>query len=322
MEKKRKKRIVRNWYTSEKFFYSEGPGWHYESLEDRCLYSEGKYKTKIKEDDLPEWFIPVRMYKMHGFLSAKGVKDLKLDPNWIFNHYHKYDWLHISYDKDIVIEEKPSGFGNFTYKDYQNYDYALDSSGIVSFVKAVKKYSPDVNVDEVVSQIYEKSRWMLRAHPNDVEHSRLKLLDEWFGGDPLLKNNWLYSVTELDTMLSAQETDEEYIKSVERVYNYKIKDETLRKILSFADSKDEKYFAECFAILSRDKISNTETLYNSKADLSVDIIPVINTLNHYMIGYNLKKKHWCICKPRHYGTNTECEKFKSVYEAINNKNNT
>ena len=71
--------------------------------EDFTLFS-GHHKTKIVEEDLPEWYVFGRYYKMWGFLSTKGITDLRYIPNMWVNHFLKDDCLLISYGGKI--EEK------------------------------------------------------------------------------------------------------------------------------------------------------------------------------------------------------------------------
>jgi len=40
---------------------------------DGYLYAEGKRRTKILPEDLPEWFVYGYMYKRHGYVSAKAL---------------------------------------------------------------------------------------------------------------------------------------------------------------------------------------------------------------------------------------------------------
>ena len=44
--------------------------------DDFTLFS-GHHKTRIKEEDLPEWYVFGRYYKLWGFLSTKGITDLR-----------------------------------------------------------------------------------------------------------------------------------------------------------------------------------------------------------------------------------------------------
>ncbi len=60
--------------------------------DDFTLFS-GHHKTKIKEDDLPEWYVFGRYYKLWGFLSTKGITDLRYIPNLWINHFLKDDCL-------------------------------------------------------------------------------------------------------------------------------------------------------------------------------------------------------------------------------------
>lgn len=54
--------------------------------DDFTLFS-GHHKTKIKEEDLPEWYVFGRYYKLWGFLSTKGITDLQYIPNLWINHF-------------------------------------------------------------------------------------------------------------------------------------------------------------------------------------------------------------------------------------------
>ena len=52
------------------------------------LLAYGRYRTKIFPEDLPEWYVEGYMYKRHGFMSAKGVRQLFYRPNYVFNHLY------------------------------------------------------------------------------------------------------------------------------------------------------------------------------------------------------------------------------------------
>lgn len=47
----------------------------YVTNDDGMLFA-GPYKTKIKPEDLPEWYLYGRYYKRFGYMSAKGITDL------------------------------------------------------------------------------------------------------------------------------------------------------------------------------------------------------------------------------------------------------
>ena len=73
--------------------------------EDGYLFSQAIYPTKIKAEDLPEWYMYGRYYKCFGYLSAKGVVDMKYVPSRYSNHFLKDDFLFISYNS--MISENP-----------------------------------------------------------------------------------------------------------------------------------------------------------------------------------------------------------------------
>lgn len=67
-------------------------------LPNGWLYSNGKNRTRIKPDDLPNNYIPLMVYKVDGYLRIDGIKDIVYKPNYHIKHMHKDDFLYISYE--------------------------------------------------------------------------------------------------------------------------------------------------------------------------------------------------------------------------------
>ena len=70
------KRISAHFYTKGKF----GRGIR-ETVDTNnlCLYAYGRYKTKIREEDLPDDYIPIHsrsIWYMQGFLKTSGIVDM------------------------------------------------------------------------------------------------------------------------------------------------------------------------------------------------------------------------------------------------------
>lgn len=125
-----------------------------ETHPDGFLYSGGKYPTKIKAEDLPEWFIHGYIYRSYGFISARGVKHLLYVPNYrVENHLFKYDNLFISYDKEIEPVKLDKGF-----EWYSGYDHVLDGPIIARFIEAVTHFS-DYDTTEILTLLKKKSEW-------------------------------------------------------------------------------------------------------------------------------------------------------------------
>lgn len=131
--------------------------------ENGYLFSQGRYRTKIQPDDLPELYVYGRFYKRWGYMSAKGVKYLCYRPNMVFNHMFKDDFLFISYNQPIISAENDPLW-------YKGYDEYVFGGAILSMVKAIDRYS-DCDTTEVKAAIEMKRKWFKETYPRwyDVE---------------------------------------------------------------------------------------------------------------------------------------------------------
>lgn len=110
---------------------------------------------------MPEWYVYGRYYKCFGYLSAKGVVDLKYMPSKYSNHFLKDDFLFISYDAPIVENPEGNSLDSFT-----GYDERIYGNEILDFVKAVKQYS-DYDTAGIVQQIQDKANWLQQGYPDE-----------------------------------------------------------------------------------------------------------------------------------------------------------
>ncbi len=122
-----------NLYTIDKSEYHPGQ-WDYRKDPDGYLFSRGKYRTKVRPEDLPAWYVYGRYYKQYGYLSAKAVKYLVFVPSKNSQRNAKDDCLLISYHLPIVPSPDRPGW-------YDGYDYLIYGSAIPPFLKAVEQYS-------------------------------------------------------------------------------------------------------------------------------------------------------------------------------------
>lgn len=156
------KRFSATRYTSEKHkFNYDKFRWEYVTSPDGTLFSDGRYPTKIKPEDLPEHYIKGNFYGRDGFMKAAGIKQLLYVPNLWINHFLKDDFLLISYDKPIVkVDESKSVMG------YEGYDEYVFGHEIISMAKAAEKYS-DYDISEIKKQVEEKRQILMQKHPDD-----------------------------------------------------------------------------------------------------------------------------------------------------------
>lgn len=152
-------RFKNNLYTVERRVW-ENHELHLIRNEDFTLFS-GHHKTKITEEDLPEWYVFGRYYKMWGFLSTKGITDLRYIPNLWINHFLKDDCLLISYGGKI--EECQ---GSNPYDQYTGVDERIWGTEILDVLKGAKKFS-GYDISGIVEQIREKERILIEKHPEE-----------------------------------------------------------------------------------------------------------------------------------------------------------
>jgi hypothetical protein len=127
---------------------------------DGYLYADGRYRTKIQPTDLPEWYVYGYLYKRHGYLSAKGVKQLVYKPNYfIKNHVFKYDTLFVSYDEPIEPYTD-----EFDHNWYRGYDHAIGGPILRDFAEAVGRYS-DFDVSAIQEEIQKKIAFYYEHNP-------------------------------------------------------------------------------------------------------------------------------------------------------------
>ena len=103
-----------------------------------------------------------RYYKYFGYLSAKGVVDMKYVPSKYSNHFLKDDFLFISYNTPISENPEVSGF----IDAYTGYDERICGNKILRFLKAAKQHS-EYDISGMVQQIQDKAQWLPQAFPEE-----------------------------------------------------------------------------------------------------------------------------------------------------------
>lgn len=157
----KKKRIRQVLYTEQKIARKDGRLRYIEDP-DGYLYANMIYPSKMKAEDLPEWFVHGSYYRCWGYLSAKGVTDLKYVPNLWSNHFLKDDALLVSYHE--MIEQISDSV--ILWERYKGYEIMISGNEILSFLRAAEKYS-EIDIVEIVQQIQEKVDMMPIKFPNE-----------------------------------------------------------------------------------------------------------------------------------------------------------
>lgn len=130
----------------------------YEPDPEGFLFAKGVFQTKIRAEDLPEWYVYGRVFNQDGYISAKGVKHLLYKPKYTTKHIHKDDLLFISYDKPIEPDE------NGTHDIwFHGYDHIVCGHLIIDFLEAAKIYS-GYDIKPIMRSVRKKERWYKENH--------------------------------------------------------------------------------------------------------------------------------------------------------------
>lgn len=165
-------RFKSNLYTIERYICDNHKHYIIKN-EDFTLFS-GYHKTKIVEEDLPEWYVYGRYYKLWGFLSTKGITDLVYIPNLWVNHFLKDDCLLISYSGKITVNPNERSFEKYT-----GFDERVWGNEILDVLKGAEKFS-NYDISCIVEQIREKKRILIENYPDEFGPHRWNFdIDKW-----------------------------------------------------------------------------------------------------------------------------------------------
>ena len=151
--RKRKPTIRANFYSIERITYKKRK-YLYLTNPRGYLFSGAATLVKITKEDLPVCFVPARYKKCYGFIRTNKVKSIVYIPNSSDSHFLKDDVLLISY-KDEIIKDPGDLYG---FKNYQLYIFGLD---ILTFLKSVRFFSPEIDVSHIEERIRNKKQHLM-----------------------------------------------------------------------------------------------------------------------------------------------------------------
>lgn len=144
----------------------------YVTNEDGTLFS-GHYRTKIRPEDLPEWYLYGRYYKRFGYLSTKGITDMVYIPSRFSNHYLKDDCLLISYGGSITEMSDPD---LSAYERYQGWNEQVWGNEIITILRGARKYS-GYDIEPFIEKLKWKKEYMQTEFPNKFDLERWNRID-------------------------------------------------------------------------------------------------------------------------------------------------
>ncbi|MBR5825437.1 MAG: hypothetical protein IKY67_14995, partial [Paludibacteraceae bacterium] len=141
------------------------------------VYADRKnrlYKTKMKPNDLPEYYCEVQRYGYrHDIINASGVVDIAY--SWVKeNHFIKDSVLRISYTGELKPYYKKYNFNGKEVvsflPSYTNEDELIFGNSIFKFLAYCKKYSR-ISLNKVRKSFIEQCEWLKNNQPGFAPHS-------------------------------------------------------------------------------------------------------------------------------------------------------
>lgn len=157
-----KKRINAPFYTEKKLGIVSL--FHDTRLPNGWLYSNGRNRTKIKPEDLPDTYIPLMVYKVDGYIRIDGIKDVIYKPNYRINHMHKDDFLYISYSTPIKTEVDQHG-----RTLHYDYDALLWGGNIAHFIRAVRERGT-YDIAPIAAEVIKKELFFIEKYPEERKY--------------------------------------------------------------------------------------------------------------------------------------------------------
>ena len=155
-------RFKRRLYKIQDIKFADGH-LRYVTNDDGTLFA-GPYRTKIKPEDLPEWYLYGRYYKRFGYMSTKGITDIMYFPSHFRNHFLMDDFLIVAYGGKIHEVDNPSG--KLTMERYKGWDEIIWGNEIITILKGAKKYS-GYDISSLIAQLKQKKDWLQATYPDE-----------------------------------------------------------------------------------------------------------------------------------------------------------
>ena len=202
---------------------------------------------------LPEWYARGRYYKRWGYLSVKGITDMKYIPNRFTNHFLKDDFLLISYGGTLVEKEAPRGS---TLDRYDGVDEFVFGNEILTILKGAREFS-NYDITPIIEQIKDKVQMLAEKYPEDFGK------DQWdFDADEYFSHG--FDNGRKDDLFALNIGEKRYYGSY-----YEIK--------KYMDSLDREAFAPYIEAFER-----TE---NGQIEVMVDNKPILEKITYISSRY-------------------------------------
>ena len=172
-DKRKKSKPSAKFYSIDKHVYSKGK-WKYIKNRDGTLFSGGNKKSIYSDYELPNYYVYGVYRGIHGYLCAKGIKDIVIAEPFEDDYLLNSVELLISY-KNKIIKDNNSGdlFG------YINYDFYFSGTEIIYFLKSVKEHS-DIDILPLIRQLSRRKHRIINSYDVLYDKDLLRFREEEF----------------------------------------------------------------------------------------------------------------------------------------------
>jgi len=198
--------------------------------------------TKLREEDLPEWYYKNYSYR-YWYYNLKGITDIAFKGSPFDNHVSKDSVFYLHYHGKLAKDEDESPINR------EEWDSSSWRCDVVDFILAVDKYSSNINTSKIKAQInlvYDQYNGGNCFNNNGVNVRPFPTVNTPIYKEKFSDRVAKYEVVEGDVILSqfveldrAKEYAEAYVK-----YNLKI--DLIRKLIgnenySYLEAYDTSY---------------------------------------------------------------------------------
>lgn len=160
------KEIKANWYTPSRYrkyhpplkveFANGESEYVYRGLEkseDGTLFSSGRYKTSIRPEDLPSWYMIAWTYGRTGWINVDNITDIYYVPNKWINHLFRDDFIYVKFGGKLEFEDDTD-----KHKYVKNYDMIVSGHDIIELLAYLTLYKKNsgLPIEDIKEQVEDK----------------------------------------------------------------------------------------------------------------------------------------------------------------------
>ena len=160
--------------------------WYLLDKDTGFLKSRGRYRTKIKPEDLPDRYLKIYQSGETKFIDVASIKRIYYKGNYAFDHYFKDDILLLFWNRSST-ETFECKCSDDLYRMIDEASLVVSGSEILQIIKSVKEQDIKIDMSPIIEEIHRKIRWLHSYYRNSFSRSmedNLNSIIDKIGPDP------------------------------------------------------------------------------------------------------------------------------------------